>query len=392
MSYPYPGFDVYHGSVVLPSDGDPAVAQSVDIALEALMDNSVAHRTDLAHQAADDRGKTSTITGAIVWNDGGGSVSLNLPFEVTQRTDLDETVFHGNVEVLSGSTLQVNDDATFGNTGTDQFTVNATADFNAEVSFHADVTVHTGDQLIAHGPATLDGDLVIIGENGGSTGLIVYSTAVMQTLVLNGSLQVGGNATLGSNASDNIAVKGPATFESDVTCDDDLQVNEDLAVSGDASIEGSLVVDDDITCRNLTTEGDVTLGNNSSNDTLTVTALLTGALDMGANGRVRPSTGLLSGISGGQTIGLGLDDSRVIQLSSTGAGTITMAIDDAGMGAGDSFEIYAFLTGTGTTLVVNNNLNTASVTVNTDCVVRAYRSGGGWFIAACAMVAGDHYP
>src|SRR3972149_3487513 len=124
MSSVYAGVETYHGSIVIPSDGDPAVAESVNDSLRDLMDNSIVFRTAFEHMAADDRGTTNTITGPIVWNDGGGSVSFNLPFEVTQQSDLDVTHFPGDVVVLTGSNFQGNDDPTIGNTGTDQFTVN----------------------------------------------------------------------------------------------------------------------------------------------------------------------------------------------------------------------------------------------------------------------------
>ena len=38
MPSTYAGLNTYHASIVIPSDGDPAIAESVNVALRALTD------------------------------------------------------------------------------------------------------------------------------------------------------------------------------------------------------------------------------------------------------------------------------------------------------------------------------------------------------------------
>jgi len=288
------GVDAFTSAITTVSAGDPAIAATIRANLQSLLNNTVAVNTDLSFQAADARGITKTITGPIVWNDGGGSVSLNLPFEVTQQSDLDVTHFHGDVVVLTGSNFQVNDDATFGNTGTDQFSVNAHADFYGETVFHNDVVVTTGDNLTAKGPVLFEGPTTTIQSPSNQIGLDDDSlTAVSGTLTVSLNAVVGGqlislgNATLGNSSTDDHTVKGDITFQNDVQVDGELNVDDAATLNNGVEVHGTAEL-----FSHLTVAGNTTLGNSSS-DTITTNALLATPLGFTSAGRVpqRPTIG-----------------------------------------------------------------------------------------------------
>lgn len=380
MSSVYAGISQYSSSAVVPSDGDPAVAESVNVAIRRLLNNTVYLNTQLAHQAFDDRGKTSTITGAIVLNDGGGSLESNIPsvFNGGLETFSNPLTIHSSSSLNCKGPAEFESDVTVGEDDTDELIVNSSLTQNGPAEFWDPVTLHSGATLEANGNATLEGDIVIIGEDGGGKAFIVYSTTVFtEAVVVDGALQVGGNATLGSNASDVITAKGPATFQSNVTCEDDLQVDEDLTVSGDANIDGDLSADD-ITCQDLTAIGDVVLGNNSSSDTLTVNALLTGALSMGENGRIINQT-----TTNSSTEFITLSSPR--RIFAQGGATRTLTIDDTGMVEGDEFLILFNFGGGNLTVNVSGYAN--SVTATSDALILCVRGTSTWRLL---MLPGTH--
>lgn len=294
MSYNYAGVDTWHAQIPLPEDGDPAIAASVDVALEDLLDNDVVNRTDISHQSMDDRGDTHTVTGPIILNDGGGSVSFNLPFEVTQQSDLDVTHFHGDVVVLTGSDFQVNDNATIGNTGTDQLDVYARTDHYGTTVFHEDVVVTTGDELKVHGTVLFDGPTTTIQSPLNQIGLDDdSSTSVAGTLtvgvnaVVAGQLITLGNATLGNSSTDDHTIEGHLGLEGDLHVTDALTVDGAAELNNGVDIHGTAQL-----FSHLTVAGNTTIGNSSS-DTITTNALLATPLGFTSAGRVpqRPTLG-----------------------------------------------------------------------------------------------------
>ncbi len=288
MAHTITGSDTYSPSASVPSDGDPAVAASVDSVFQILLNNDVANRTDVSHQAMDDRGKTSTVTGNIVLNDGGGSVDFELPVTFGADVDINGTVIvHTGGEFTSFAPVDIRNDSTIGSTGTDQCSVNAHADFYAETVFHNDVVVTTGDNFTAKGPVLFEGPTTTIQSPLNQIGLDDdSSTTVTGTLTVSGNAVVGeqlivlGNATLGNSATDEHTVTG------DVTMNDGLHVVESLTVDDGATISNGLDVHGSAELfSHLTVNGNTTLGNSSS-DTITTNANLATPLGFVDAGRV----------------------------------------------------------------------------------------------------------
>lgn len=380
MANPYSGVNTYHATTILPSDGDPAVAESVNSALRDLTDDAVYLNTQLGHQAFDDRGKTSTITGNIVLNDGGGSVDFEVPVTIGAQVDVNSQILiHTSGELISFGDVDFKNDVTLGSTGTDQVSVYGKLDVYGETVFHENVAITTGDDLTVHGNSTLDGETVILGQPGGD--VVIDSEAfVNEGLTVQGAFSANGDVRLGNNASDSTNIRGPATLDSTLDVDDDARVNGSLTVDDGAEISNGLDVHGTAQLfSHLTVNGDTTIGSNSS-DTVTFNAVLAGGLAMGANGRVLPSSGSLSG---SQTIGLAT--SRVIAVLG-GSSAITLTIDDTGMTEGDAFLIF-YSQGTAS-LTVEVSGTAISKTVSANSVFMCNRfpgaSANNWSIVSMA--------
>lgn len=299
MSYVYAGVETYHGSVVLPSDGDPAVAASVDVSLEDLMDNSLVFRADIAHQAFDDRGKTSTITGDIVLNDGGGSVDFELPVTFGAAVDVNaEILIHTGGALTSFGPVDIRNDSTIGSTGTDQCNVYARIDHYGASVFHENVTITTGDQLTVHGTVVIDGESTAIQSQINQIGLDDDSvTSVAGTLAVTGSvtirddIRVLGNATLGNSSTDDHTINGHVGLEGDLHVVQSLTVDDGAEISNGLDVHGSAEFFSD-----LQVNGDTTIGSNSS-DTITTNALLATPLGLSGAGRVLSRITLLPNLN-----------------------------------------------------------------------------------------------
>src|SRR5690242_9282596 len=117
MPHSITGILQYGNVATVPSDGDPAVAASVEVSIQRLLNNTSFLQFNLSHQMMDDRGKASTLTGSIVVNNGGGDID----FEVPMR-------------------------------------------FGANIDVYADFTIHSGHELVNAGSSDLRGD-VTLGSN-----------------------------------------------------------------------------------------------------------------------------------------------------------------------------------------------------------------------------------
>lgn len=379
MSSTYVPSNTLHGSYVLPSDGDPAVSESVDTALRALADTALYINTQLGHQAADDRGITSTITGAIIWNDGGGSFTVQID---TQLNNVDVV---GLLHIHDEGGLQVNSVATFMSSanfaGDVEMSTSSTLTVRGVTEFHNDTQLGFGadDEIRVEGTLTVTGDAVFsndvqLGTSAADQTTVGGPLVANDTVTIAGTLTTQGSSSLGNAASDTHEITGDLTLNDGLSVAENTALAGDLAVTGNSDLTGTLTVHGEIQLRD-----DVTLGGASS-DEITVNAHVTSQMVFSGSGRPIQQTGVIDTA----TATIHPTDSREIRAIVPSSGTQTITIDDAGMVNGDKFWFYVARP-SGGTFVLNNNFDTASVTITTGLlwVVVAVRiSGWGWNVSA----------
>lgn len=259
MSSNYAGVNTYHGQITVPSDGDPAIAESVNVALRALQDDAVYFATELAKRLNVVDGGTYTMLGSNVIIQGtpnfhwgvdsffendvtfGATGTSNVVAGFDELRWFGAANLRGNVTIGSGpsqaldvraaATFRENtsflDDVTLGNAVADAITVDGTLTVNNPATF--DTSVQLG--VSSSHTATVGGDLTVNGDTS------------VQNILINGDSQIG---TSGTDSHD---VRGPIALHDDVTITADVDVTGDLSVSdntvlgsGITTIPGQLVV------------------------------------------------------------------------------------------------------------------------------------------------------
>ena len=228
--------------------------------------------------------------------------------------------FYDNVTIGDASTdtltinanTIVNNQMTIGSDGTDTLMVNSATTFsgnvtigdtadgadtltvNSNTTFTDDVVIE--ETLVANGNVTLGDDIAT------DTVTHTANTVLQGELHVTGQTKLNGNATIGDASTDTMTVEATTTFKANVTIGDTadgadtLTVNANTFFTDDVDIEETLTVDGNITLgvngdvtmtvnadttfnddvaivQTLTVDGNVQLGNNTTDDTLTVTAV-----------------------------------------------------------------------------------------------------------------------
>lgn len=258
------GLNSYASAMTTVSAGDPAVAATIRANLQTLLNNTTYLNTALLHQAADDRGGTHVITNPIVWNDGGGSFTVQIDssfhnldvigdfhvhdegeFQVfSQATFMSHANFADVVEMASTLTVrgaaEFRDDVLLGFNSDDEIEVRGEFIINNNAAFHDDVQLGFDD-----------GDAITVG------GVLVANEAV----TIHGTLTTTGNSHIGNAGADTHEITGDVTLNDGLSVAEDASFAADVAVDGNVDVQGNLVVHDTIELL-----GDVALGGASSDD------------------------------------------------------------------------------------------------------------------------------
>lgn len=278
MSSIYTPTATSHGSFVLPSDGDPAVAESVNDAFRDLADNSLVALTNaaaalvLAGQAVNGTtggtyapssaitiggsglsvtgvfgvSGTSTFTGAVVLTNTvefGGAVSFGAPvtFVAAASVQFDGSVLATASVQVQGNFSAIGPVTTIGNSIVDLFNVNATTEFSQAVTFGAQATF---DSTVLFNNNVVFDDDVVLGTAAGD------SISVAGTMTLQSRLRFSDTGrvpyrvpTLLPDASASVAVADGDVFiiRPGVTGARTYNLSTTGAVSGDKLIFASAV-------------------------------------------------------------------------------------------------------------------------------------------------------
>jgi hypothetical protein len=375
MASNYPGSNFFHPQISIPSDGDPAVSESVNTALRSIQDDAIHFNTELANKI-DARGGTYTLAASVTINGTHAfsiqpsTVVLGNPVNGTVSVIADDTSIGGDtLEVEATNTYLVSPNTFVGSSTSQEFAVYANADFYGPVALHNDLVAGHNVSV-----STLDVD------GGADFNCNVQLTHASQTvtvggnaIVQNGLVVTGGvtktrSAQIGQSSTDFIQLNG------------DVQANNDVSIGGDLTVEGAIVgnassgnsLGSTTIGGALSVLGDTTIGNSSS-DSVTIKALLSGSLGMGSNGRILTSPGLISTPG---TTSLSLGSPRFITVLG-GASNITLTIDDTGMLAGDQFFIsYSQGTASLTVNVGGTSISTGAISSSTIILATRFSGSG----------------
>jgi hypothetical protein len=369
MPSTYAGLNVYHASIVVPSDGDPAVAESVNVALRALADDGVFAATQLTHQAFDDRGKISTITGDVVLNDGGGSLTVQID------TQLADVAVVGLLHIYSEGGLWVNAHATFmeGVNFDDVVVMSSSLDVRGEAEFHSPVqlgfdgadTVTIGGDLVVNNQSEFRGDVQLGFDTGDQItvgGLLVAN----QNVTLNADLITKGDTHFGNAGADTHEFDGNVTMHDglvvgqDVTVEGDLNVEQNLDVTGTTTLHGEILLGDD-----------VTIGGGSSDD-ITVNGRIISPVSFHGAGRVGYRYALLPNANLSVTVAMGN-----LFFADLTSGPWGYTISDSGAADGD-FMIFV-TSYNGHNAVIGTPDGKFATLDSIGCWVEVVRMNGTWY-------------
>lgn len=303
MAHTIAGSNAYHAGILVPDDGDPAVAASVDTAFQMLIDNDTYAVTQLSHQAFDDRGKTSTLTGPVVINgSGAGAIDFEAPFRVGGALDAFNAVtIHSAGQFLSSATAEFRNDVTIGGSGAQGLTVNSTTDFFSHTTWHADALF--GHELEVRDTFTASGDVNIgnagtpaaiqLGNDGDNITSDADSVTVNGPVTLNNVLRVKASTHIGNSATNNHEFTGGVTFDQGIDVGGNATIEGTLTLNGSANDLGSSA-----TVGAFSTTGNTTLGNAAS-DTILMNGSISAPLNFTGAGRVPWRFLRLPGVSQG---------------------------------------------------------------------------------------------
>ena len=370
----YAGVNSFHPQITIPSDGDPAVSESVNTSLRSIQDDAVYFNTNLGFKI-DSRGGIYNQTGSInIVPAGPVQVQFNIlvnQIQLGNGAASTVTVSAGNANVI-GSNLNVTSDNTYltspitsiGSGSTQQLNVNSATDVFGFVTLHNDL--ESGHDISTN-TLNVDG-----GADFNCNAQITHTGQV---------LTVGGQAVVNNGLVVTGGVTKTRTTQLGQSSTDFHQINGDVTAANDVEIQGTLTVEGAITSNASSGNsfGDTTIGGalsvlgnttigNSASDTVTFNAQLSGALQMGPNGRVTPSPALFS-----SSQNLNIGSPRIISILG-GSTPITLTIDDTGMVPGDGFEIFYSQGSASLTISVSNGNSTGAITQSS--IIRCVRFNG----------------
>lgn len=285
MPSTYVPISAYNGSYVLPSDGDPAIAESTNVALRALAQTGKYAVTQIQHQMMDDRGKVSNLAGVVTINDAGGSMQ----FEVPMRFDNDVD-FYGDIDIHAAAgtvgcdaDVELRANVTIGTDASNTLQVNATANFSNPVAIHDDVSI-TGGTLDVHNDTTFTADVTIngdaqIGTDPSQSVGIGAPLTVTEDATFGGNLNVNGSARLGNNAADSHQIRGSLECTSDVSVEGTFESNTETNLR-EVNVSGQFTANGDASFRQ-----DVELGETSA-DEITFNGTVVTPVSFSGAGRV----------------------------------------------------------------------------------------------------------
>jgi hypothetical protein len=256
MAHNYTPVALYHATIAVPDDGDPAIAASVNSPLEDVADG-------LAYIAGPFAGGGTVVLG--------GSVTLS---GTAMVFDIDDTSFGGNAifGANPGNTFTVNSTAAFasntslGSSAADTIQVNGTLGVIGNASFG----INGGNQLNVISSATFSNNVTFNGavESAGTL-------EVTGTLEVDGTAVFTGNVQIGDATADSLEVYSTTLFRSSVTIGNDAGT-ELLTVNAPTTFEDTVDFNANVEIGSSGTElnvnaptlfrSNVTLGNGSSDD------------------------------------------------------------------------------------------------------------------------------
>jgi hypothetical protein len=376
MSSNYAGLNVQHAQITIPSDGDPAIAESVNTAFRDLMDNSVYAITEVSHKI-DDRGGVFTLTGGITIQ---GTPNWNFDVDVAFTDDVtfgDSSLLNDDVVSIYNE-LRVRGDAnlrgavTIGSGGSQQMDVYSDATFFGNARFEDDVRlgIDAADNVVVDGslevnePSSFTDDVSMTDLT--VSGDTVLGSGSSSSITVNGQLNVTGSTTLGNASTDDTVINGSLTTTGDVTLGnasgDETTVTGRLDVVGDAVLgtnDANIVT----IPAQLVVGGDMTL-NGALGNALTYTGF----------GRVPGKSGL---INASTTVNVASGNFLVM----TTVGTVTISMSDTGATNGDYMFFIKSSASSGATLNVflpDGSALISSPAGSPACAL-AVRAGGSWF-------------
>lgn len=291
MSQIYTPSSTEHGSYVLPSDGDPAVAESVNQALRDLADSAL-NANSVADAAA-------ALAAQMVNGVTGGAYTPT-----------------ADIQIKSDNGGGLNVDGTFVHEG-------------GTATFRPDSVVSVLGSFSVSGAAVIQGPTLTVGAE---TSTSFNADVAVETLTAN-TLTSNGTTVLGESASDALSVEATSTFEAPATFNDGARVN------------GTLV------CSRFQANQDVQLGNSSSDAvSLVGTVTLQQPLEYSGVGRVgfRPPVMLPNSSA---TVGIEDGDLFIIRDDVSSGRVYTISAD--GAVAGDRIAIQAGGNGVNNTVAVS---------------------------------------
>lgn len=348
MSSTYPGVPVYHAQTVLPSDGDPAIAESVNVALRDLMDDAayayaqLTLRVDFlspgvraynqdpsAFVTISGSGQIILATNVQVGGGGGPAKQLNVVSDTTFLGSSNTTFRNALVALVSPNTV-------IGSGPSSALTVLSSTAFQAGVGFAGDVVLGNSPTDAVTVPATAHFNApAYFNNNLTATNILGVSES------LSGNLTVAGNTTLGNSSGDSHSANGSYQFNGDITVQGNAQVDGDLNVDGNLDIDGSCQLGDNDTSDVVEvhgifrTFGRTTLGS-SDDDSLFINATLKSPLAMSDAGRV-PLRATIGPISG--TVPLSPLSCNCVHFQNLQIAGVDLNIDDSAAVNDDFFEI-----------------------------------------------------
>lgn len=369
MSSNYAGTNTLHGQITIPSDGDPAIAESVNTALRNLMDNSVYANTELASKL-DIRGGTFTLSGNVVVQ---GSPNW---YQNVDTFFGDDTTF-GATGALNDHTVVAYDELrTFGDanlrgdarigSGTSQtLDIRSTTSVFGPIQTFADTTLgnSSADPVVIEGTLTANAPATFNDDVDAQAQLTADSLVVSNACTVQGQFSGQGNCNLGTSSTDSHIVRGPITLHGDVTLQSaDLEVGGDLDVTGNAVL-GSASGDSVTIPATLVVNGPMSLFGALGN-----------ALTYTGFGRVPGKSGL---INASTTVNVGSGNLFVM----SAAATVTITMSDTGATNGDWMLFLKSSAAASGTLVVAapDGSVFANFPVGSEGCALAIRAGGSWY-------------
>lgn len=378
MSSNYAGVNSYHGQITIPSDGDPAIAESVNVALRALQDDAVYFATEIAKRLNVVDGGTYTMLGTslIIQGTPNWHMGVDVFFE--------DDVTHGDPAVLNDHVVSIYDelrvrgdanlrgDARIGSGTSQTLDIRSTTNVFGPLQTLSTTTLGNGSSdvitvegtLVANAPATFNDDVAMADLSVAND--TVLGSGASSNATVNGQFAVTGSSTLGNSSTDSTTINGTLDVTGDVTLGN--AASDTTTVTGDLNVNENTV-----------------LGTNSS-DSVTIPASLTvngpmslfgalsNALTFTGFGRVPDRTGLISAAT---TVNVG--QGNVFISTYTGGALIIVSMSDTGAADGDRMVFMKWESSGNVRVALPDGSTLLSSPAGNQGFAVAWREGGAWY-------------